>query len=115
MADPRVPLAPSTDRNIIPNTRDISVKYATFVKLALQRAEYGCSYPDDYLSILERNGEDTLALSVDGDEEVGIDRVERLLEALVQQCLHRSRKAKTRCWFLSISCMLNHVSHAMHW
>lgn len=69
MADLRVPLAPSTDRNIIPNTRDIFVKYATFVRLALQRAEYGCSYPDDHRSSMERNGEDTIALLIEGDEK----------------------------------------------
>lgn len=77
-----MPLAPLTDRNIIPNTRDISVKYATFVKLALRRAEYGCSYPDDYPSIPERNEEDTLALSIDGDGKVDVHRVGRLLQDL---------------------------------
>ena len=43
IADHLAPFVLSTDRNIIPNTRDIFVKYAKFAKSVLQRAAFVCS------------------------------------------------------------------------
>lgn len=46
IADRQAPLVPLTDRNTIPNTRDIFVKFAKFAKSALQRAGFVCSSPE---------------------------------------------------------------------